>query len=84
MSLCGLFRSLGNESGYGRTHDKMAAFIRANEKDRVLMYEPATYGPRDKGSSSSYFGGGSTDFTGKKTVVSTDILCPMYPKVIVC
>ncbi len=59
----------------------MAGFVRANEKDRVLMYEPATYGPRDKSTHSSFFGGTSSDFAGKKAIVSTDILCPMYPKV---
>ena len=37
--------SLGNEAGYGRVHDQMAAWIREADQSRVLFYEPATYGP---------------------------------------
>jgi hypothetical protein len=74
--------SLGNESGYGRTHDKMASLVRAYEKDRVLMYEPATYGPRDSGQKSGWFGGRNSE--GGKGAIATDILCPMYPRVDDC
>ena len=75
--------SLGNESGYGRTHDKMASLVRLYEKDRVLMYEPATYGPRESVGSNGWFGIGlASDPVQKK--VATDILCPMYPRVNDC
>ena len=57
--------SLGNESGYGATHDKMAAWIRRQDPSRVVMYEPASYGPRHESTDSS---------------VATDVLCPMYAR----
>lgn len=38
--------SLGNEAGYGAAHDVMAAWIRAQDASRVVLYEPASYGPR--------------------------------------
>ena len=38
--------SLGNESGYGEAHDKMAAWLRRADASRVVLYEPASYGPR--------------------------------------
>ena len=41
--------SLGNESGYGQVHDDMAQWIRQRDPTRILMYEPASYGPRAGG-----------------------------------
>lgn len=80
---CIISWSLGNESGYGRTHDKMASLVRKYEPDRVLMYEPASYGPRESNTPSSWFGlGGGTDRHIKK--LATDVLCPMYPRVEDC
>ncbi len=79
---CIIAWSLGNESGYGRTHDRLAHLLRRYEKDRVVMYEPATYGPREIVSNSSWFGYSSGASESKK--VATDILCPMYPKVHDC
>jgi hypothetical protein len=64
--------SLGNESGYGLIHDKMASWIRKEDSTRVLFYEPASYGPRDElnGLRSQYYGH-----------MATDVLCPMYARV---
>lgn len=39
--------SLGNEAGYGVVHDAMAAWLRERDSSRIVMYEPASYGPRD-------------------------------------
>jgi hypothetical protein len=63
---CIIIWSLGNESGYGAVHDKMAAWIRVRDPTRKLMYEPASYGPREDSS---------------HRVMATDILCPMYARV---
>lgn len=64
--------SLGNESGYGLIHDKMASWIRKEDSTRVLFYEPASYGYRDElnGQRSQYYG-----------KMATDVLCPMYARV---
>ena len=37
--------SLGNESGYGRNHDSMAVWLRANDPTRPLLYNPAEEAP---------------------------------------
>ena len=37
--------SLGNESGYGRNHDVMAAWIRERDATRPIHYHPADHGP---------------------------------------
>lgn len=37
--------SLGNESGYGRNHDAMAAWIRAHDSTRLIHYHPAEDSP---------------------------------------
>ncbi len=37
--------SLGNESGYGENHDKMAAWMRAHDPTRVIHYHPADESP---------------------------------------
>ena len=39
--------SLGNESGYGEIHDRMAAWVRRRDKSRMVIYEAASYGPRN-------------------------------------
>ena len=42
----------GNESGYGSLHDEMYQWLRRRDKDhhsRVIMYEPASYGPTGGG-----------------------------------
>ena len=38
---CVIFWSLGNESGYGRNHDAMAAWIRTRDTSRLIHYEGA-------------------------------------------
>ncbi len=38
---CVIFWSLGNESGYGRNHDAMAAWIRRRDTSRLIHYEGA-------------------------------------------
>ncbi len=80
---CIIAWSLGNESGYGIAHDQMAEWIRKEDRTRVLMYEPASYGPR-------------VPPPGQETALSvshksnnfkqlaTDILCPMYMRIEDC
>lgn len=60
--------SLGNESGYGATHDAMADWVRRRDPSRLLMYEPASYGALE--------GGGGR--------ASTDLICPMYARLELC
>jgi hypothetical protein len=62
--------SLGNRSGYGRIHDKMADWIRATDPTRLVMYEPASYGARPASTSSL-----------QNRIMATDILCPMYGQI---
>jgi hypothetical protein len=62
--------SLGNRSGYGRIHDKMAQWIRATDPTRLVMYEPASYGPRPIASTPI-----------QNRTMATDILCPMYAQI---
>lgn len=63
---CVILWSLGNESGYGIVHDEMAAWIRAKDPSRLIMYEPASYGPRED---------------NPTRTKATDILCPMYSRI---
>lgn len=42
---CVIFWSLGNESGYGRNHDAMAAWIHAHDTTRLVHYEGAAAAP---------------------------------------
>jgi len=42
---CVILWSLGNESGYGRNHDAMAAWIRARDGSRLIHYEGAQFAP---------------------------------------
>jgi beta-galactosidase/beta-glucuronidase len=60
---------LGNESGYGVVHDKIAAWIRKKDRQRILLYEPASYGPRPE---------------NPLRTMATDVLCPMYARVTDC
>lgn len=62
--------SLGNRSGYGKIHDKMAHWIRATDPTRLVMYEPASYGARPMSTTSM-----------QNRVFATDILCPMYAQI---
>lgn len=87
--------SLGNESGYGTTHDAMAAWVRARDPSRVLFYEPASYGTRAvcngvNGANAvglnvavGIGGSGIGVGVGAASVVpkATDVLCPMYARV---
>jgi beta-galactosidase/beta-glucuronidase len=61
--------SLGNESGYGVVHDKMAEWLRNKDRTRLLFYEPASYGPRKD---------------NPLRTMATDVLCPMYARVGQC
>eukprot|EP00602_Paraphysomonas_sp_CaronLab_P009271 CAMPEP_0185036600 /NCGR_PEP_ID=MMETSP1103-20130426/29785_1 /TAXON_ID=36769 /ORGANISM="Paraphysomonas bandaiensis, Strain Caron Lab Isolate" /LENGTH=1507 /DNA_ID=CAMNT_0027574191 /DNA_START=159 /DNA_END=4679 /DNA_ORIENTATION=- len=62
--------SLGSKSGYGKIHDKMAQYIRQRDPSRLVMYEPASYGPRN-----------GTSSTLQSRYMATDILCPMHAQV---
>ena len=42
---CVIVWSLGNESGYGRNHDAMAAWVRAHDNSRPILYNPAEEAP---------------------------------------
>lgn len=42
---CVIIWSLGNESGYGRNHDAMAAWVRAHDQTRPVLYNPAEDAP---------------------------------------
>jgi hypothetical protein len=68
--------SLGNQSGYGLLHDKMAQWIRKRDCSRVVMYEPASYGPRSDADSGANI--------SQNRVMATDILCPLNPKISDC
>lgn len=65
---CIIIWSLGNESGYGSTHDLIASWLEREDRTRALMYEPASYGPRNANGSA----------------LATHILCPMYARVSDC
>ena len=57
--------SLGNESGYGASHEALAKWIRLDDPSRPLHYEPAV-------SVQGWEDGGEA---------ATDIVCPMYPQI---
>lgn len=63
---CIIAWSLGNESGYGAIHDAMATFLRKTDPSRLVIYEPASYGPREE---------------NPLRTMATDILCPMYARI---
>ena len=60
---CVIFWSLGNESGFGRNHVAMTAWIRSRDDSRIVHYE---------GAHSGYFGGEPRPDT-------TDVESRMYP-----
>lgn len=68
---CVIGWSLGNESGYGENHDRLADAIRAYDPSRFLHNEGAL---KQKWSQ----GGNSFDTNGSR---SNDILGPMYPHI---
>ena len=83
--------SLGNNSGYGRVHDKMANWIGDRDPSRLVMYEPASYGPRATGSPHTSKTTGTKVMSVMKTnhkrtnvQMATDILCPKYARVSEC
>ena len=55
---CIIAWSLGNEGGYGEIHDHMASWIRNMDPHRMVMYEPASYGPRSVVNSGNSSGSG--------------------------
>ncbi len=57
--------SLGNESGYGTSHDALAGWIRRYDPSRPLHYEGAVL-------HDGWVDGGP---------LSTDVVCPMYPPI---
>ncbi len=62
---CVIVWSLGNETGYGDNHDRLARWIRSTDPSRPLHYEPAV----DR---EGWENGGEA---------VTDIVCPMYPQI---
>lgn len=83
--------SLGSDSGYGRVHDKMANWIGDRDFSRLVMYEPASYGPRVASSAPATISSSSSKKTITKSKhrrtnpqMATDILCPKYARVSEC
>mmetsp|Transcript_13788 Transcript_13788/g.22820 ORF Transcript_13788/g.22820 Transcript_13788/m.22820 type:complete len:1982 (+) Transcript_13788:151-6096(+) len=83
--------SLGSDSGYGRVHDKMANWIGDRDTSRLVMYEPASYGPRVSSSANSNINPSSKKLNIVKSKhkranpqMATDILCPKYARVSEC
>lgn len=74
---CIIMWSLGNESGHAPVHDAAAAWIRAVDPTRPLMYEGAIQLPWDEleGGGLAKALGGGRGFD----VAATDVICPMYP-----
>lgn len=71
--------SLGNESGHAPVHDAAAAWIRATDPSRPLMYEGAIQLPWDAlegGRLAKALGPGRGFDTP-----ATDVVCPMYPSI---
>lgn len=88
---CIIAWSLGSDSGYGRIHDKMANWIGDRDTSRLVMYEPASYGPRLATSANANINSNSTSLTIVKSKhkranaqMATDILCPKYSRVSEC
>lgn len=75
---CIILWSPGNESGDAPVFDAAAAWIRATDPSRPIMYEGAVQLPWDAlqaGPLSKALGAGR----GFDGAASTDIICPMYP-----
>jgi beta-galactosidase len=66
-----IFWSLGNESGFGKNHDALAALLRSMDPTRPLHYEGAIFHGRN-GESTPWQDGGRN---------ATDVVCPMYPPI---
>ena len=92
-----IFWSLGNESGYGASHDVLSAFIRRSINDgRLLHYEPASWtcittGPRRRNSAprrtrrKHFFDVEDVLATApEEDTPATDVLCPMYSRIEEC
>jgi beta-galactosidase len=62
---CIIVWSLGNESGYGTSHDALAGWIRKHDPSRPLHYEGAVL----------------HDGWEQGGLVATDLVCPMYPTI---
>ncbi len=60
--------SLGNESGYGPSHDAAAGWVRHYDPTRLLHYEGAI----------AEFPPGRSPLDG---ALATDLICPMYPSI---
>lgn len=97
LHTCIIGWSLGNEAGYGLVHDRMAQWLRQRDNTRIIMYEPASYGPRgDNDLTTTSIAALKTSEVTKNTAemdgidvpkeetVATDVLCPMYAKVEEC
>jgi len=70
---CVLFWSLGNESGYGPNHERMARWIRERDDSRLIHYEGAfgTHAHDDPAAAAAY----------RKTTLGLDLVSRMYPSV---
>jgi beta-galactosidase len=68
---CVIIWSLGNESGYGENHDRLADWIRAYDPSRPLHYEGVIRRNWTQ----------RTHLDGDISARATDIICPMYPEV---
>jgi len=66
-----IFWSLGNESGFGTSHDALAALIRSLDRSRPLHYEGAIFHARN-GETKAWLNSGRN---------ATDVVCPMYPPI---
>ena len=64
--------SLGNESGYGCNHDAAAGWIRGYDTSRLLHYEGATRGWRERMCREDTLTGAGA--------LASDVICPMYPR----
>ncbi|CAM9603182.1 unnamed protein product [Chrysoparadoxa australica] len=67
---CIIAWSLGNESGLGKAHYRMAALLRAGDDSRFLFYEPAGFEFLESKQPSS-----------SSRVSATDVMAPMYARV---
>ena len=85
--------SLGSDSSYGKIHDKMANWLGDRDPSRVVMYEPASYGPRV--SPTAPTNNANTKNIPKSGIlrrkhkrnncqIATDILCPKYARISEC
>jgi hypothetical protein len=83
--------SLGSDSGYGRVHDRMANWIGDRDTSRLVMYEPASYGPRMSGNAPGNLNSAPKKVNTVKSRhkranvhMATDVLCPKYARVSEC